>query len=467
MRALAAAARWNETATLPDANGLGAFLTGLPAQDITVLDRSQSAASGAKTLSASYSRPYLSHGSIGPSCAVAQFDNDTLTVWTHTQGVYPDRDAIAEMMGMPKNKVRCIHGEGAGCYGHNGADDAAADAALLARAMPGRPVRVQWTREQEHAWEPYGPAMLVKLDAELDDDGTFSIGIMRSGATRIRRGPDRPVRCSRRVTSTSHSPSRRRSQFRCRKAAAIVIPFPFISIPGARVIYHFLPTMPVRVSALRALGGYMNVFAIESFMDELAAAAGADPVAFRLKHLDDARAREVITTAAERFGWATKPRPAVPGRGQGFGFARYKNLAAYCAVACEVEVDRDSGRARMRRAVAAVDSGQVVNPDGIANQIEGAILQSMSWTLYEAVTFDERRITSVDWASYPILRFSAVPDEMEVHVINRPGMPFLGSGEAGQGPAAAAVANAIADATGHRFRDLPISAERVKAAIGV
>ena len=171
MRALAAAARWQETAKLPDQAALPAFLTGLPAQDITVLDRQQSVATGAKSLTATYSRPYLAHGSIGPSCAVAQLDNDTLTVWTHTQGVYPDRDAIAEMMRMPKDKVRCIHSEGAGCYGHNGADDAAADAALLAGAVPGRPVRVQWTREQEHAWEPYGPTMLVKVDAALDDGG--------------------------------------------------------------------------------------------------------------------------------------------------------------------------------------------------------------------------------------------------------------------------------------------------------
>ena len=232
------------------------------------------------------------------------------------------------------------------------------------------------------------------------------------------------------------------------------------------MIYHFLPDMPVRVSALRALGGYMNVFAIESFMDELAVSAGADPVAFRLKHLDDPRAREVVSTAAERFGWTNKPRAAEAGRGQGFAFARYKNLAAYCAIACEVEVDRNTGRARMLRAVAAVDSGQAVNPDGIANQIEGAILQSMSWTLYESVTFDDSRITSVDWATYPILRFSAVPESMEVHLINRPGMPFLGSGEAGQGPAAAATANAIASATGKRFRDLPITRARIKAAIG-
>jgi nicotinate dehydrogenase subunit B len=242
---------------------------------------------------------------------------------------------------------------------------------------------------------------------------------------------------------------------------------PIYNFPSMKVIHHFLPAMPVRVSALRSLGAYMNIFSIESFMDELAVAAGTDPVEFRLKHLDDPRAREVVSTAAERFGWSAKPRAGLPGHGYGFAFARYKNLAAYCAVACEVEINHETGRARMVRAVAAVDSGQVVNPDGVANQIEGAILQSMSWTLYENVSFDDRRITSVDWATYPILRFSAVPDSMEVHIINRPGLPFLGSGEAGQGPAAAAVANAIAKATGYRFRDLPLSSERIKAAIGV
>jgi CO/xanthine dehydrogenase Mo-binding subunit len=226
--------------------------------------------------------------------------------------------------------------------------------------------------------------------------------------------------------------------------------------------------MPLRVSALRALGAPMNIFAIESFMDELAAEAGADPVEFRLKHLKDGRAREVISTAADRFGWAARPRSAgsrPSGRGYGFAFARYKNLAAYCALACEVDVEHHTGRARMVRAVAAVDAGQVVNPDGLANQIEGGILQSMSWTLFESVTFDQTRITSVDWATYPALRFSAVPDAMEVHIINRPGLPFLGAGEAGQGPSAAALGNAIADATGRRLRDLPLSRERIRAAL--
>jgi CO/xanthine dehydrogenase Mo-binding subunit len=471
MRALAAFARWQETAELPRATDLPAFLMHLPSRDITVADaHGPASAAAAKSISATYSRPYLSHGSIGPSCAVAQFQGDALTVWTHTQGVFPDRNAIAEMLSMPKEKVRCIHREGSGCYGHNGADDAAGDAALLARALPGRPVRVQWMREQEHGWEPYGPAMAVKVSASLDANGSivdWDYGVW-SNTHSMRPGPAGSLVAARTLASAFPEP----------EPKAIPMPegggdrnsIPLYKIPSVRVINHFLPDMPIRVSALRSLGAYMNIFAIESFMDELAASAGVDPVQFRLKHLDDPRARDVVSLAAQRFGWSDTP-PATspqrdPGRGRGFAFARYKNLAAYCAIACEVEVKPDTGQPRLVRVVAAVDSGQVVNPDGIVNQIEGAILQSMSWTLYENVTFDERRITSVDWASYPILRFSGVPDSVEVHLIDRPGLPFLGSGEAGQGPASAAIANAIADATGRRLRDLPLSRERIKAAIG-
>jgi nicotinate dehydrogenase subunit B len=230
------------------------------------------------------------------------------------------------------------------------------------------------------------------------------------------------------------------------------------------VVPHFSPAMPLRISAMRALGAYHNVFSIESFMDELAGAAGADPVEFRLKHLDDPRGRDVITMAAQRFGWQKGER-APQDRGYGFAFARYKNLAAYCAIATEVEVNPETGRPRLLRAVAAVDSGQVVNPDGLINQIEGAIMQSMSWTLYESVSFDDTRITSIDWQTYPILRFNAVPDAIDVHIINRPGQPFLGSGETGQGPAAASIANAIANATGMRLRNLPLTRKRIKDAI--
>ena len=468
MRALSAAARWQESAKLPDADKLPVLLQGLAAEDIKVLDRAGPSAGNGKTLSATYTRPYVAHGSIGPSCALALYQDDALTIWTHTQGVYPDRDAIAEMLHMPKDKVRLIHAEGSGCYGHNGADDAAADAALLARALPGRPVRLQWTREQEHAWEPYGPAMIVKVSAAMDQAGEKIVDwdyVLWSNTHSMRPGGAGSLIAAQSLAQPFAPPPPRPIPMPAGGGDRNSIPL--YKFPGARVLHHFLPEMPVRVSALRALGGYMNVFVIESFMDELALEAQADPVEFRLNHLDDPRAKEVITTAAQRFGWAEKKRGTAPGRGYGFAFARYKNLAAYCAIACEVELDHGSGRTRMVRVVAAVESGQVVNPDGLKNQIEGAIMQSMSWTLFESVTNDGKRITSLDWASYPILRFSGVPDAVEVHIINRPGQPFLGSGEAGQGPAAAAVANAIADATGKRFRDLPITRERIKAAIGV
>jgi CO/xanthine dehydrogenase Mo-binding subunit len=229
---------------------------------------------------------------------------------------------------------------------------------------------------------------------------------------------------------------------------------PSYNFPSMHVVHHFLPEMPVRVSALRGLGAYHNVFALESFMDELAAAAGADPVEFRLEHLDDPRARAVIERAASGFGWATA-RP-VPGHGKGFAFARYKNHAAYLAIAVEVAIDPHKGHVRLVRAVAAIDSGQVVNPDGLRNQTEGGIIQSTSWTLHEKVAFDRTRIRSSDWSTYPILRFDGVPESIEVHVIDRPGEPYLGSGEAAAGPTAGAIGNAVANATGRRLRDLPL-----------
>jgi nicotinate dehydrogenase subunit B len=467
MRTLAAAARWQETAQLPNASALPEFLIAQPAQDITVLDARQSNNSDARSLSATYTRPYLAHGSIGPSCAVALYDGNALTVWTHSQGVYPLRGAIAEMLGMSKEQVRCIHAEGAGCYGHNAADDAAGDAALLARAVPGRPVRLQWMREQEHGCEPYGPAMVAKVTAGLDASGEIIDWdyAVWSNTHSTRPGPAGELIGARSLAVPFSPPPPK--PIPMPEGGGDRNSIPLYRLASARVLYHFIPAMPVRVSALRGLGAHINVFAIESFMDELAEAARADPVQFRLQHLDDPRAREVVSTAAQRFGWQDKSPIKTPGRGRGFAFARYKNLAAYCAIACEMEVERDSGRARMVRAVAAVDAGQVVNPDGLINQIEGAILQSMSWTLFESVTFDERRITSIDWSSYPILRFSAVPDAVEVHIIDRPGLPFLGCGEAGQGPTAAAIANGLASATGHRLRDLPLTRERIKAAIGI
>ncbi|HEY4138517.1 MAG TPA: molybdopterin cofactor-binding domain-containing protein, partial [Casimicrobiaceae bacterium] len=401
----------------------------------------------------------------GPSCAIAHLKDGTMTVWTHSQGVYPLRKSLAELLRMPEDRVQCVHAEGSGCYGHNGADDAAADAALIARAMPGRPIRVQWMREQEHAWEPYGPAMSVDLKAALDGEGkvvewTHDVW---SNAHSTRPGGAGNLLAAWHLEAPLNQPVPR----------TIPLPegggdrnaIPYYKFANARVVHHFIPSMPIRVSALRALGAHANVFAIESFIDELATAAGIDPVEFRLRHLDDPRARDVIANVATRFDWSNYA--AERGRGRGFAFARYKNLAAYLAVAIDVEVERESGHVKVLRVVAAIDSGQPVNPDGIRNQIEGGIVQSASWTLYEAVSFDTNAITSTDWSSYPIARFPDVPGSVDVQVIERPGTPFLGTGEAAQGPTAAALANAIANATGARLRELPLSRIRIKAAIGV
>ncbi|HJU15932.1 MAG TPA: molybdopterin cofactor-binding domain-containing protein [Stellaceae bacterium] len=465
MRALSAAAKWDAPAVLPQEPDLYAVIKKLPRQDNVILHRQGPAGVPARTLQATYHRPYQIHGSIGPSCAVGLYQDGALTVWTDTQGVYPDRAAIAELLGMAEEKVRCIQMPGAGCYGHNGADDAGADAALLAREMPGRPVRVQWMREQEHLWEPYGPAMITEVRAALDTSGTIvdwhyevwsnSHSTRPGGAANLMPAwyRENPVPGPVGVNIPQPAGGGDRNAI------------PLYRLPNARVVKHYIEKMPLRVSALRSLGAYMNVFSIESFVDELAQAAEEDPVKFRLRHLDDQRARDAVTRAAETFGWSPGARPP-QGRGRGFAFARYKNLASYVAIAAEVAVEPAAGATRLIRAVAAVDCGQAVNPDGIRNQIEGGIVQSTSWTLYEAVQFSLREITTRDWNSYPILRFGAVPESVEVHIIDRPGQPFLGVGEAAQGPTAAAIANAVADATGVRMRDLPLDRARVRRALG-
>ena len=465
MRALAAGAQWEETSKLPDPAELFDWLAMQTAQQVSVHDGSGEMPSGTRIVEASYRRAYQMHASIGPSCAVALLKDGELTVWTHSQGVYPLRGAIAQLTQLPPDKVRCIHAEGSGCYGHNGADDVAADAALLAMALPGRPVRVQWMREDEHAWEPYGSAMITTARAALGPDGKIQAWDynVRSCTHAARPGPAGNLlpawHRGTPIAQPAPKPLPLPEGGGHRNAA------PIYTIPDTRVIFDFVPAMPLRVSALRSLGAYMNIFSIESFIDELAQAAQADPVEFRLRHLDDVRAREIVTTAAERFGWTDYKRQ--DGRGRGFAFAQYKNLAAYVALAVEIELDRESGRVRLKRAMVAVDCGEAVNPDGIKNQIEGGILQSASWTLYESVVFDGERVISRDWSSYPILRFSAIPDEIDIHLVDRPGMPFLGTGEAAQGPTAAAIANAIADAAGVRLRDIPLTATRVRAAIGV
>jgi len=467
MEALSALAKWEQGPVLPEQATIYDTIRQLPSNDSTILDKGTPGQQGAHTMRATYHRPYQLHGSIGPSCALAIFEADKLTVWTHSQGVYPLRNALADMLHMPQQQVHCIHVEGSGCYGHNAADDVAADAALIARALPGRPIRVQWMREDEHGWEPFGPAMISQAAASLDADGKlidWQYDVWSNTHSTRPEGPAGNLLAARYLAQPFAQPAPK--PIPQPEGGGDRNAIPIYTVPNARVISHFIPQMPLRVSALRALGAYHNVFSIESFMDELAHAAGADPVEFRLRHLDDSRAHDVVTMAAKEFGW--QPDAKLPrGHGRGFAFARYKNLAAYCALALELEVEHETGAVKLGRIVVAVDSGQAVNHDGIRNQIEGAIVQSASWTLYEEVTFGRDGITSRDWSSFPMMRFPAAPESIEVHVIDRPGEKFLGTGEAGQGPAAAAIANAIADATGARLRELPLTAARIKAAIGI
>jgi nicotinate dehydrogenase subunit B len=466
MRALAASAEWRETATLPVQSEAAALIRSLPTREIPVLNWANPAAPAVKQVSARYTRPYQMHGSIGPSCAVAVFNDDGVTVWTHTQGVYPLRTSLAQLLRLPPEKVRCVHVEGSGCYGHNGADDVAGDAALIAMAVPGSPVRVQWMREQEHTSEPYGPAMVAEVSGALDAAGNIVDWDYGVWSNTHNRRPNAGGLLLQNAALPEPLPVPPPMPIPMPEGGGDRNSNPIYAFSNARVVSHFVPEMPVRVSAMRGLGAYLNIFAIESFVDELALAAGADPVEFRLRHLTDERGRAVIQMAAEKFGWGG-PEPLTPGQGHGFAFARYKNLGAYCAVALSLTVEHETGQIRLGRVVAAVDSGQPINPDGIRNQIEGAMVQSASWTLYEEVRFDRHHITSTDWSGYPIMRFPAVPRSVEVHVLPRPGLPFLGTGEAGQGPMAAAIANALHNAAGVRVRDLPLSAERVKAAIGV
>jgi nicotinate dehydrogenase subunit B len=484
LQRLRGAARWSEEPRLPEQAQLFATMRAVQPQSFLVVDGTPvegpvpaiaAPAGAAHTVRATYTRPFQIHGSIGPSAALARELDGRLTVWTSSQGVSVLRIALAQALDIAIERLRVIHVEGPGCYGHNGADDVALDAALLARALPGRPVHVQWTRADEHAWEPYGPAMILDLQASLDASGlVIDWNHDTRSYTHVSRPsfthPSRPMPDGPRTSGLVAA---------WHRAAPLPPPTPrpmlgfhigihrnadpLYAFPRRRVVKHFLPGSPFRTSSFRGLGAYGNVFAIESFLDELAAAAGIDPLAFRLRHLDDPRARDVLVAAAERFGWRPAPRPARSGRGRGLAFARYKNQKCWCAVAVELTVDDASAAIRLERAAIAADAGQIVDPDGLVNQLEGGLVQSASWTLHEQVSFDRTRVTSTDWQSYPILRFGEVP-EIDTVLLDRPGQPWLGAGEASVGPTAAAIANAVFDATGLRVRDLPLTPERLRGA---
>ena len=410
-------------------------------------------ARGVKRLQASYTKPAIAHASIGPSCAIARWKGDKLEVWSHTQGIFGLRQDLAKILSMREEDIVVTHVEGAGCYGHNGADDVALDAALLARGANGRPVRLQWMREDEFAWEPYGAAMAFELEAALDDSGrivSWRHEFWSNGHTHRPGRAKLPT-----LTAAAHLAK----PFEIAPAVNPALPaggadrncIPIYDFADLLVVNNYVREMPLRSSSLRSLGAFGNVFAIESFMDECAAAVGADPVEFRLKHLTDARGRAVIEKAAEAFRAFRKTE----NRGRGIAFAKYKNLGAYCAVVAEVEATHEL---RVTRLVAAVDVGLPVNPDGVANQIEGGCIQAASWTLKEAY-----RPGVVGWEDYPILKFSEVP-RVEVLLL-KSSEKSVGAGECTMGPVAAAVANALYDALGVRVRDLPLTPDRIAAAI--
>lgn len=445
---------WEGGTALPQEAGLADWLRSQPV-DPVVDRRGAEAAPAARTLALSFLKPYIAHGSMAPSCALACWEGDgTLKVWTHSQGIYNLRADLAVVFGLPREKIRVEHVEGAGCYGHNPADDVALDAALLARTVPGRTVRMQMSREDELAGGPFAPAMRVDVEADLGADGTLtgwrhtiwsnghSMRPGRAKASTLRAAADvadgAPWPIAINMPAATGGGADRNSM-------------PLYDIASATVTNNRLMVMPIRSSAMRALGAFANVFAIESMLDEAAAAAGADPVAYRLRHLSDARARAVIEEAARRAGWGI---PASPdGGGRGFAFARYKNTGAYCAVVADVTC---TDEVRVDRLHIVVDVGEVISRDGVINQVEGGAIQATSWALKEAVHFAPEGILSRGWDTYPILRFSEVP-AVEVHILERPDLPTLGAGEASQGPTGAAIANAVKDALGLRITRFPLT----------
>ena len=463
LETLKKSAKWRLATELPESAKIHAWLKNQQSKAVVVSTKnSVSPPAIVRRLEATFTKHYVAHASLAPSCAIAEMQGGKLHVWSHTQGVYPLRRDLATALKLDPNSIRVSHREGAGCYGHNGADDVALDAALLARALPGRPVKVQWMRDDEFAWEPFGSAMVMQLSAGLAADGSiadwrhevwstshnsrpgFEGGVNLLAAWQLEE-PFRPAP-SRGIPQPAGGEDRNA--------------VPLYDFPNQKVLKHLIKEMPLRTSALRTLGGYGNVFALESFMDELAVAAGADPVEFRLRHLKDPRARAVIEVAAAKADW-------LPGfksdgmHGRGLGFAKYKNLCCYVACIADVTVDRRTGRVSVIRVVAVADAGQVINPKGLEMQIEGGIIQSASWTLKEAVSFDRTRVTSRDWESYPVLTFPEVP-KVEVHLIDRPDEKPLGSGEASSAPAGAAIANAVSNALGRRVRNLPLDPGWIK-----
>jgi CO/xanthine dehydrogenase Mo-binding subunit len=460
---LRADASWSQPATLPDAGRLPEWLRAQPAEEI-LIERaagSEPPAAGSE-IRRSYSRHYLAHASIAPSAAMARWDGPRVTVWTHSQGIYPLRAAIADALSLAPGDVLVHHVDGCGCYGHNGADDAAFDAVLLARQVPGVPVHVTWSREDEFAWEPYGAAMVADVRARVDDAGNL-LGWRQdiwSNGHHARPGyAGQPGLLGDWHAADRLEPPPADDPDMAAGGGIARNGVPAYSIPHKQITAHRVLTMPVRTSSLRSLGAMINVFSIESMIDELAQRAGVDPVEYRIRHLSDERAAECLRTVARLARWAERRQEESVG--WGVAYARYKNSCAHCAVVAVVEAET---QVRVRTLYLAVDAGQIINPDGLRNQMEGGAIQATSWTVREQVRFAGSAIASRDWDSYPILRFSEVP-AVQVELISRPDEPSLGVGECAVGPVAAAIGNALCDAIGLRVRDLPLSPANIVAAM--
>jgi CO/xanthine dehydrogenase Mo-binding subunit len=455
---------WQEATAVayPPMEELYSALRSQPSDDRLVAEQGDLAgafAGAAQQFHATYLQPYHAHASIGPSCAVADVRGDGVTVWSSTQGPYPLRGALAELLGLPLEQVHLIHVEGAGCYGQNGSDDVAADAVILSQAV-GKPVRVQWSRQDEFAWEPNSPAMRIELHAGVDAQGNvvaWEYNVWSPSHANRPRTAGQLLAAQLIAWGTAPRP---RFAFGAERNALTNYAF-----PSQRVTVHYVPDSYLRVSSFRSLGGSKNTFANESFIDELAAAAGIDPIEYRLRYIPDPRERAVLLAAAEKAKWDARPSPRTGtsdlAEGRGVAFTRYENDQAIVACIAEVQVEKSTGFVRVKRLVAAHDCGLIINPDGVKNQIEGNMLQSLSRALKEEVRFERSRITSADWASYPILTFSEVP-EMEIVLLDRPDQPALGAGEPSTVTTAPAVANAIFDATGVRLRQMPFTPERVR-----
>jgi nicotinate dehydrogenase subunit B len=453
---------WQEARTLPPMNELSDTLRKIPSDDRAPANTGDVDAvfdKATKTFKSTYQWPYQLHASMGPSCAVADVKNNEATIWSATQGAHQLRPTIAQLVGLSPANVRVVYIEAAGCYGHNAADDAAADAALLSQSV-GKPVRVQWMRADEHAWEPLGPAMVIDVRAGLDEQGNV-VAWDFHGWTPTHSGRPNGSAGSLLAGSLIGMSAGKANLSGAERNANHTYNF-----KNNRVMVHWLSSSPLRASALRGLGSPQNSFANESFIDELALAAGTDPVEFRLRHLSDARARAVLEAAAKRADWQHRPssQSSSVKSGRGVAFVQYDRTEAYVATVADVEVNPENGEVRVNRVFVAHDCGLIINPDGLRNQIEGNVIQAMSRTLKEEVKFDRAVVTSLDWTLYPILRFPEIP-EVIIELINRPDQPAVGAGEATTSPIAPAIANAIFNATGARLRTIPFTPERVKAAL--